>query len=118
MENILLYIIVGVVIAVAAYALYERFGPTKCQQCGKRGGNKLVSEEIITRESAMVTKRRLRTTAERRAYERLHDRRATGTTVLDQVPGLKLTIRRAYRCPHCGYEYTSVDEETTTNLSA
>ena len=117
MENILLYVIVGGVIAVAAYAFYERFGPTRCQQCGKRGVNKLVSEEIITRESAMVTKRRLRTFSERSAYERRHNRQPMGT-VAEQVPALKLTIRRAYRCPHCGYEYTSVDEETTTNLSA
>ena len=114
MDNLPLLIVIGVVAVVGGYALYERFGPTRCQQCGKRGGNKLVSEEVITREPTTITRSRSETLS--LSEQRRKDRRTEMVT--EQVPGLKLTIRRAYRCPHCGYEYTAVDEETTTNLAA
>jgi hypothetical protein len=114
MDNLPLLIVVGIAALIGGYALYERFGPTRCQQCGKRGGNKLVSEEVITREPTTIT--RSQTEDLSLSEQRRKGRRTDIESV--QVPALKLTIRRAYRCPHCGYEYTAVDEKVTTDLSA
>jgi len=117
MDNLPLLLVIGIGALVGGYALYERFGPTRCQQCGKRGGNKLVSEGIITREPTTTTEQHMRTYSERKRHERQHGHQVN-MTVSEQVPAQKLTIRQVFRCPHCGYEYTSVKEETTTDLSA
>ncbi|MBL8147044.1 MAG: hypothetical protein JNL34_11725 [Anaerolineae bacterium] len=89
MDNLPLLIIAGLAALVGGYMLYERFGPTRCQQCGKRGGNKLVSEEVITREESTLTRRHMRSFAERRQHERRHGHQPT-STYPEQVPAQKL----------------------------
>lgn len=113
--NLPLLILIGIGLAIAGYALYERRQQTRCQQCGQLGGNKLISSEIITREPTTVAKRRMRGHIGQVNRERDNQR---SDWITQEIPAQKLTIRQVYRCPHCGYEYISTKEQTTTDLSA
>ena len=84
MDNLPLLLIIGLAVLYGGYALYEQAGPTKCQQCGRRGGNKLVSTE------------------------RLPD--TSSDSLFNQFQDTQYTVRLIFRCPHCGYEYSALEE--------